>query len=189
MLIHPDRNTLEAGLEEIRSSPADLGILHMIVGRPDIDQRVVLDVAELDLAKGLVGDSWSTRPCSRSQDGSPHPDMQLNIMNSRAIALFAQTRERWPLAGDQLYIDLDLSNENLPPRTRLVLGDAEIEVTDQPHTGCAKFRERYGREALQMVNSPIGRALNLRGICARVVRSGTIRIGDSVRKRQHDPQA
>lgn len=186
-MIHPDRSALEAGLEEIRRSPAESGTLDMIVIRPEIDQRVVLEVAELDRKEGVVGDSWSRRPSSRSKNGAPHPDTQLNIMNSRAIALIAGDRERWPLAGDQLYIDLDLSNENLPPGTRLVLGGAEIEVTAEPHTGCGKFRERYGGEALRMVNSPVGRALNLRGVCARVVRSGTIRVGDSVRKRPQDP--
>ena len=181
-MIHADTQALEAGLEEIRRSPIDDGSVRMIVRRPDIDQREVLETARLDPQEGLVGDTWSTRECPRSDDGSPHPDMQLNIMNSRAIALFAQSQDRWALAGDQLYLDLDLSSENLPPGTRLELGDAVIEVTDQPHTGCSKFRERYGPEALRMVNSPMGRALNLRGICARVIRGGTIQRGDRVSK-------
>ena len=173
---------LEAGLASIRQSPRDEGLLRLIVRRPGVDAREVLDTGELNLEEGLVGDSWRLRPSSRSVDGRPHPDMQLNIMNARAAALVAQRDERWPLAGDQLYVDLDLSGENLPPWTRLAIGSAVIEVTDQPHTGCRKFVDRFGLDAMKLVNSPVGRALNLRGINARVVEPGTIRVGDVVRK-------
>jgi MOSC domain-containing protein YiiM len=115
-------------------------------------------------------------------DGSAHPDMQLNVMNSRAIALIAQDKSRWPLAGDQLFVDLDLSAENLPAGTMLALGSAVIEVTNQPHTGCQKFVTRFGVDALKFVNSPERRALRLRGINAKVVRPGTIRVGDRIAK-------
>src|SRR5207247_88617 len=135
-----------------------------------------------DLREGLVEDNWRTRGSSRTVDGSSHPEMQLNLMNARVIALVAQERERWPLAGDQLYLDLDLSSENLPPGTRLALGSAVIEVTAEPHTGCQKFVARFGREAMQFVNSPVGRQLNLRGINAKVVQPGVIRVGDVARK-------
>src|SRR5690349_10062509 len=127
---------LVAALGRIRQSPADNGTLDMIVRRPSVDQREVLPEGTLDLASGLVGDNWSAKPSSRTPDKSPHPDMQLNLMNSRVIDLIAGTRERWALAGDQLYVDLDLSAENLPPGTRLAIGAAVIEVTNQPHTGC-----------------------------------------------------
>ena len=173
---------LEAGLDHIVSSPKDEGVLELIVRRPDVNAREVLTVAELDVAVGLVGDTWNQRASARRTDGSPHPDMQLNIMNARTIALLATMKERWPLAGDQLYIDLDLTPENLPPWTRLELGSAIIEVTDQPHLGCAKFVERFGVAAMKFVNSPLGRRYSLRGINARVVRSGTIRVGDVARK-------
>ncbi|MFL6335939.1 MAG: MOSC domain-containing protein [Pyrinomonadaceae bacterium] len=173
---------LEAGLAEIRRSPRDAGLLELIVRRPRVDEREVLAEGELDPSDGLVGDSWKERGSSRTPDGSAHPEMQLNIMNARVIALVAQERERWRLAGDQLYLDLDLSGENLPAGTRLALGEALIEVTAQPHTGCKKFVARFGVEAMKFVNSSVGRELHLRGINARVIRGGAIRIGDVARK-------
>ncbi|HKO42006.1 MAG TPA: hypothetical protein VJU84_01845 [Pyrinomonadaceae bacterium] len=179
---HLSMEELESGLDEIRDSPTDEGVLELIVRRPKVGEREVLEEAELHLAQGLVGDNWSDRPSSRTPDGSPHPDMQLNVMNARTIALLAQRRDRWALAGDQLFIDLDLSPRNLPPGTRLALGSAVIEVTNQPHTGCKKFLERFGLDALKFVSSPVGRELNLRGINARVVQPGEIRVGCQIKK-------
>lgn len=173
---------LEAGLENIRQSPTNAGVLELIVRRPQIEAREVLKVGELDLVEGLVGDNWKTRGSSQTADGSAHPDMQLNIMNARVIALLAQKKERWSLAGDQLYMDFDLSEENVPPGTRLSLGDAVIEVTDEPHTGCKKFAARFGLDALKFISSPIGKQLQLRGINAKVIHSGAIQIGDTVKK-------
>jgi hypothetical protein len=179
---HLTMTELEAGLENIRQSPRDRGVLELIVRRPAVNEREVLDVGELDVVVGLIGDSWQTRKNPRTADGLPHPDTQLNLMNTRAVALVAGDRARWPLAGDQLYVDLDLGGGNLPPWTRLAIGTAVIEVTDQPHTGCDKFVARFGVEAMKLVNSPRGRDLNLRGINARVVQPGVIRRGDVVRK-------
>jgi hypothetical protein len=173
---------LEAGLDEIRRAPRDEGTLELIVRRPAVDEREVLDAGELSLEVGLVGDSWITRGSSRTPDGSAHPDMQLNIMNSRVTALVAQHKDRWQLAGDQLYLDMDLSEENLPAGMRFAIGAAVIEVSPQPHLGCNKFVSRFGLEAMQFVNSPLGRQLRLRGINARVVSAGVIGVGDVVRK-------
>src|SRR5215210_7801882 len=179
---HLTWDEMVGGLPEVKRSPQDEGMLKLIVRRPSIEQREVLREAELDCAVGLVGDSWNARASSRTADGSPHPDMQLNIMNARVIALLAQDKARWQLAGDQLFIDMDLSADNLPPGTQLALGSAVIEVTAQPHNGCQKFVARFGLDAMKFVNSPIGKQLHLRGINAKVVQPGTIRVGDSAKK-------
>lgn len=179
---HLTTEELEAGLGHVLLSPKDEGVLALIVRRPAVDEREVLEEGELDLVEGLKGDSWKVRGSSRTPDGSAHPDMQLNVMNSRILDLVAQDRERWRLAGDQLIVDMDLSDENLPAGTRLALGSAVIEVTEQPHTGCKKFVSRFGEDAVKFVNSPQGKRLRLRGLNARVVRPGVIRVGDAVRK-------
>ena len=179
---HPKTATLEAGLEDVRRSPGDVGRVELIVRRPAVDEREVLEEATLDPAEGLVGDTWKVRGSRRTPDGSAHPEMQLNIMNVRAARLVAGDDDRRQLAGDQLYFDLDISLANLPPGTQLALGTAVIEVTAQPHTGCAKFSRRFGEEALKFVNSDVGKELRLRGMNAKVVVPGTVRAGDEVRK-------
>ncbi len=179
-LLSPDE--LAAGLDAIRRSPADAGRVELIVRRPAAGQREVVDAAQLDLVVGLVGDNWKERGSRKTADGSAHPDMQLTVMNVRAIALLAQEAERWPLAGDQLYVDLDLSIDNLPPGARLALGTAVIEITAIPHTGCQFFSERFGADATRFVNSPEGKQLRLRGLNAKVVQPGTVRVGDLARK-------
>ena len=175
---------VERGLDDIRESPKDEGILELIVRRPKVDARELLEEGELSLIEGLVGDSWSTRGSSRTADGSAHREMQINIMNSRVSALVSQAKDRWALAGDQLYIDMDLSDENLPAGTRLALGSAVIEISALPHTGCKKFVSRFGLDAMRFVNSPLGLKLHLRGVNAKVLRGGVIRVGDIVRKIQ-----
>jgi MOSC domain-containing protein YiiM len=174
---------LVAGLREIRESPKDDGIVELIVRRPRPGQRAVVAEAELDLARGLVGDDWLSRGSRLMPDGSAHPDMQLTVMNARAIALLAQTKDRWKLAGDQLYVDLDLSVDNLPVGKRLSIGTAVIEVTSQPHTGCKQFAARYGPDATRFVNSREGKQLRLRGLNAKVVEPGIVRAGDTVTKK------
>lgn len=173
---------LLAGLSAVEAAPADEGGLELIVRRPRAGEREVVETAELDLVEGLAGDNWKARGSKRTKDGSAHPDMQLNVMSARAAALFAGTRDRWALAGDQLYVDLDLSVQNLSAGVRLAIGDAVVEVTAVPHTGCKKFLERFGRDALKLVNSDRGKALRLRGLNAKVVRAGVIRVGDVAKK-------
>jgi MOSC domain-containing protein YiiM len=173
---------LEAGLETIRQAPNDNGILRMIVRRPGVDEREVLEEGELSIQEGLVGDTWKVRTSRHAPDGSTNTDAQITLMNARATALLAQSEDRWPLAGDQLYVDMNLAEDNLPPGTRLALGSAVIEVTDEPHTGCKKFAMRYGTDATKFVNSREGKRLHLRGINTKVIQSGTIRVGDVVKK-------
>jgi MOSC domain-containing protein YiiM len=166
---------LEAGLDEIRRSPSDSGVLRLIVRRPVSGRREELQQGTIDLASGLVGDCWSAAR-------NPNMDAQITLMNARAVSLIANVPERWSLAGDQLYVDLDLGSENLPPGTRLSIGSVVIEVTAQPHTGCRIFRDHFGSDAMRFVNSETGRRLNLRGINGRVVAPGVVQVGDAVRK-------
>jgi MOSC domain-containing protein YiiM len=174
---HLSMAELESQLDHIRKSPRDEGVLELIVSRPRVNARELLETAELDPELGLVGDRWTA-----GGSGAAHRDTQLTMMNARVIALVAQTKEHWALAGDQLYIDLDLSAHNLTPGTRLQIGSAIIEVTAEPHLGCKKFRSRFGLDAMQFVNSPIGRELHLRGVNARVVQPGFVRVGDLAKK-------
>jgi MOSC domain-containing protein YiiM len=173
--VHATTEELLAGLDHVRSSPADLGTVELLVRRPAEGLREVLDEAELDLEVGLVGDRWHL-------GSSPTNDSQLTLMNARLAQLVARSRERWPLAGDQLYVDLDLSVENLPAGTHLAVGETVVELAEVPHTGCAKFSARFGTEALKFVNKSPGRELRLRGANARVVTAGTVRVGDPVTK-------
>ena len=173
---------LESALDHLRQAPKDDGIVQLIVCRPNIEERKVLDEAELDPVKGLIGDNWIVRGSSKTPDGSAHPEMQINIMNARVTALVAQLKERWALAGDQLYIDMDLSRENLPAGTRLQVGSAVLEVSPLPHTGCHKFVSRFGVDAMKFVNSEVGRELCLRGINAKVIEGGVVKLGQTAKK-------
>jgi MOSC domain-containing protein YiiM len=173
---------LEESLDHIRQAPRDAGTVELIVARPAVDQRETLSEGWLEAGGGLSGDTWRARGNSRTPDGSADPDAQLTLMSSRAAAAIAGERERWPLAGDQLYVDLDLSLANLPPGSRVQIGSAVIEFSEPPHTGCAKFSARYGNQAQVFVNSPVGRELRLRGANCRVVVAGTVRQGDVIRK-------
>jgi MOSC domain-containing protein len=173
---------LEAGLEHIRQAPKENGTLKMIVRRPRDDERDVIDEGELSLSEGLLGDNWRARGNDHTPDGSASLYAQITVMNARCIALLAQDQSRWALAGDQLFVDFDLSDENIPPGTRLAIGSAIIEVSAEPHSGCKKFSARFGVEAMKFVNSPEGKRLHLRGINAKVIQAGTIRVGDIVNK-------
>ncbi len=173
---------LEAGLDHVRAAPRDAGTVEMIVRRPSIEEREVLEEAILDASEGLVGDTWRSRSIEASDAGTPTLDSQITLMNARFVDLVAQARDRWALAGDQLYVDLDVGVENLPPGTTLTIGTAVLEITARPHTGCSKFSRRFGVDALRFVDSPTGRDLRLRGVYATVVRPGSIRRGDVVKK-------
>lgn len=181
---HLTLNELERGVDNVLLSHRENGVLEMIVRRPSLNKREIVLTGELSIEYGLVGDNWLTRGSSRTDNGPGHPEMQLNLMNIRFAELIAGSRERVPLAGDQLFVDLDLSKENLPPGTQLGIGRAVIEVTSIPHLGCKKFVERFGMEAMKYANSAFGREHNLRGINARVIVSGNISAGDSISVRR-----
>lgn len=173
---------LAAGLPEIRRSPADQGTVDMIVVRPDRDLRELPHAIELSPESGLAGDRWSRHCTRRLPDGRLNPDTQVTLMNRRAAALIAGPESRWPLAGDNLIVDLDLSVANLPVGQRLRVGGAVLEITAQPHLGCSKFNARFGADALAWVNSPQGKELRLRGVNAMVIEAGWVRTGDRISK-------
>jgi len=179
---HFSADELEQGIDHILASPKDDGELKLIVRRPAVDERETPQQARLEVEQGLVGDNWLARGSRHMPDGVADPEMQLNIMNTRVVDRVAGSEDRWLLAGDQLFVDMDLSVDNLPPGTQIALGDAIVEVTEPPHTGCKKFAARFGVDAMVFVNSGLGKTLSFRGICAKVVRSGDINVGDVARK-------
>lgn len=179
---HLTLDELHNGLPEIRRSPKDHGVLRAIVVRPATDERRLLDQCQISLELGVHGDNWAKGCWKSLPDGRPHPDVQIAIMNARAISLIAQDEARWPLAGDNLYLDLDLSDENLPCDQQITIGAAILEITGEAHNGCHKFAQRFGADAVKFVNSDVGKRLHLRGIYARVVQSGVITVGDKVHK-------
>jgi len=173
---------LEAALDHVRAAPREAGTIALIVRRPERTVREILDEAELDPVQGMVGDCWVKSPSKRTPDNSPNPEQMLTLMNVRSIEALAE-REHWPLAGDQLYVDFDLSEANLPAGTQLAVGNALVVITATPHTGCHKFTARFGSDATKWVNSDEGLALRLRGVNARILERGTVRIGDALRRR------
>jgi hypothetical protein len=174
---------LEARLDHLRAAPADVGTLDLVVIRPAAGTRQVLTEGTLDEAGGLLGDSWRRRATSRAVAAGRHLDAMVTVMSSRMARLLADTDDDRALAGDQLYVDLDISHANLPAWSRLAVGDdAVLEVTAKPHAGCRKFLARFGEDAVAFVNSEEGRRLRLRGLNARVVRGGVVRVGDVVRR-------
>jgi hypothetical protein len=183
-VLRAHRTTAElAGFLATLDPPRDVGTLKAVVRRPASGEREVLQVGHLDPTEGLVGDSWAVRGSRHTADGSADPDMQLNLMHHGLVEFLAQDPEREALAGDQMFVDLDLSHDNLPARSELRIGGpggAVIVVTDAPHNGCGKFIARYGKDAMSFVNSADGKPRRLRGLCAKVVQAGPVRPGDEI---------
>jgi hypothetical protein len=182
MVVHLTDAQLQLGLEHIKQSPKDNGSLEMIVIRPQEDGRTVLDECPLSLQHGVHGDLWERKCWKTLPDGASHPEVQVAIMNSRAVALLAQDKNRWCLAGDNLYVDLDLSNENIKTGQRFSVGTVILQITEHAHNGCVKFMNRFGKDGLKFVNSPLGKELHLRGIYAMVIQDGVVKVGDRMKK-------
>lgn len=182
MLAQYPISELELGIDEIKASPKDNGVLEMIVRRPETETRKIIQAGVISAENGLEGDNWKARGSSAMPDGSADPEAQITLMNSRVIQLLSGDKENWQWAGDQLFVDMDLSIENLPPHSRIQVGSAILEISAKPHTGCKKFSSRFGVEALAFISTPLGKALRMRGVNAKVIQAGQIKVGDTVKK-------
>lgn len=177
----PNFAELESKLPYIKSAPKNNGELKMIVVRPSVDERNQLTEGQITKGQGLVGDNWSKK--SDFPKGPPNPEKQLTLMNSRCIEVIANSNEDWPMAGDQLFVDFDLSEVNIPAGTQLKIGnEVVVKVSAIPHNGCKKFAARFGTDSVKFVNSKLGKSLHLRGINAQVMKEGTVKVGDQITK-------
>lgn len=165
-------DVLETRLAELPPAPRDLGTLTLIVRRREGGTRELLERVALTPEEGLPGDAWGRRP-------PLNPEAQLAVIQTDIAELIANGQPL-PLFGDNLFLNLDLSRENLPTGSRLRVGAAVLEVTPKPHNGCAKFHARFGAAALRFASHPDRRHLNLRGIYLKVVEGGELAVGDAV---------
>src|SRR5688572_8480293 len=182
MFKHLSPEEVEEGVQNIKQAPKDSGSLQMIVRRPAVDGREMVTKAKLDTSLGLEGDNWKDRGSSHTSDNSADPEAQITLMNSRVIDLLTNEKELWQLAGDQLFVEIDLSVDNLPPLSKIQIGSAILEISAKPHTGCKKFSGRFGIEALEFISTPLGKSLRMRGVNAKVIQSGEIQVGNTVKK-------
>lgn len=173
---------IEAGLSHILASPQDQGTLEAIVIRPEENERELRKLVYLTPECGVEGDRWATSSSLRLADGRPDPRVQVSLMNFRILRMIAGDEDRMCLAGDNLIVDLDLREANVPVGQKLAIGEAVVQVTEVPHTGCKKFANRYGEDATRFINAAERKSLHLRGLYARVLQAGTVQVGDVIRK-------
>ena len=176
---------IEARFEWVLEAPADAGRVESLVIRPAVNQREPLQRVMFSPQQGVEGDNWLSSCWKKLPSGESDPDVQVAIMNARMIEVLTNDKSRWPLAGDQLFVDFDLSVGNLAVGDRLQVGAAVLEITAEPHRGCSKFKKRFGQDALTFVNSPQGDVHRLRGVYAKIVSAGEVCVGDSVSKISH----
>lgn len=181
-MTHVTTAIIEKQLPYVEASPKDNGVIKLIVVRPKTNKRQILDSCFISYEKGMEGDNWTLGCWKTTEDGSPHPDVQIAITNYRIHEIFSNLDKDRALAGDNLFVDLDLSERNLKAGDRLALGSAIIKITSVPHNGCGKFKERFGIDALKFVNSPIGKQMHLRGIYAKVIQNGIVSVNDTIKK-------
>ena len=179
---HRSRAELEASLDHIKNAPKDAGSVALIVVRPQHGERRTPASVHISTEHGVAGDRWSKGCWLETEDGEPHPSVQVNLMSVRAAKAIAGEIKNWKAAGNNFFVDIDMSPENLPPGTRLRLGSAEIEISAQANKGCQKFIDRYGRDACVFVNVGPGWANRTRGLYARVIKNGEVRLGDMLQK-------
>ena len=164
---------LEASLSALAELPKDSGRLALIVRRPADGVRETPQTVRLTPEEGVPGDSWGRSPSRKL-------DAQIAVMR-RDVAELIANGQPLTLFGDSLFVDFDISTPNLPTGSRLRVGEAVVEVTPMPHNGCAKFKGRFGQDALVFVNAKPTRHLNLRGIYWKVVEPGEVSVGAEIR--------
>lgn len=179
---HVTAEQLAAGIAELCDSPREQGRVDLVVVRPMQGKRQCLERVLISLEAGVVGDRWLTTSWKKLANGSAHPAVQVTLMNARCIRLIAGEPTNWAIAGDNLFVDLDLSRENLPTGARLKIGECILQITSVAHNGCWKFKDRFGEAAVKFVNSPEGKKLRLRGVHARVVQGGEVAVGDCIER-------
>ena len=183
------QDSLKKGLDKPinynQSSPRDNGVVKLLVIRPETHVRTLPNAVVVSVEQGVVGDKWEAECTIKLENGKSNPDLQIAIINTKVIKEIAQSdfdMDRLALAGDNIYADLNLCEENMPVGQQIQIGNTLLEVTPFPHFGCKKFSERYSVEDLKVVNSTAGKPQHLRGIYVKVIKNGSISIGESIKK-------
>ncbi len=173
---------LQTQIKHIQDSPKDSGSVVLIVRRPTTEEREIISQGRLIPTAGLEGDNWHERGSASMPDGSANPEAEITLMNTRVIQALTENESRWALAGDQFFVDFDLSEENIPAGSRLAIGSAIVEVSPLPHNGCKKFSARFGVDALKFISMAENKPLRMRGINAKIIQAGDVKQGDLILK-------
>jgi hypothetical protein len=164
------------------AAPKDGAAISMLCLRPERNKRRVVDEITLTRENGIPGERWKDQPWLRTEDGAPHPGIQVSILQQRVLDLVWRDRENTVHPGDTFIADMDLSEANLPVGQVLEIGEAVLKVSEVFNDGCVKWKARYGREAKDWITMPGHPELRLRGVLCSIERDGIIREGDILRK-------